>query len=67
VRNCYLFGEKSIQNTLLKSLKGRHHSEDIGIDGMLILKWIFGIHGVRVWIGLIWLRIEFSGGLLYAR
>jgi hypothetical protein len=29
----------------LESLKGRYHSEDIHIDGRIILKWIFGTQG----------------------
>jgi hypothetical protein len=26
----------------LESLKGRDHSEDLGVDGKIILKWIIG-------------------------
>jgi hypothetical protein len=38
-------------------LKGRDHSEDLGIDGRIILKLILEKHSVRLWAGFIWLRI----------
>jgi hypothetical protein len=47
-----------------KSLKGRDHSEDLGVDGRIIFKWILGTQGWRVLIGFIWLRIGTEGGLL---
>jgi hypothetical protein len=50
---------------LFDHLKGRDHSEDIGVDGKkIILAWILGTQGVKVWIGRIWLRMETSGELL---
>jgi hypothetical protein len=48
----------------LKSLKGRDFSEDVGVDERIILKWILGMSGGRVWIGFIWLMVRPSGGLL---
>jgi hypothetical protein len=51
----------------LGSLKGRDYSEDLGVDGRIILKRNFGKWGWRVWIGLIWLRIGAGGGLIYTR
>jgi hypothetical protein len=44
------------------NLKGRDHSEDIGVDGMIILKRILEEQGWKMWIGFIWLRIGTSGG-----
>jgi hypothetical protein len=35
----------------LGNLKGRDHSEDIGVGRRIILKWISGKLGWRVWIG----------------
>jgi hypothetical protein len=50
--------------TLVGKHEGRDHSEDLGVDGNLILEWILGTMGGKVWTGLIWLRIGTSGGLL---
>jgi len=37
--------------------------EDVGVEGKIILRWIFSKWDVEAWIGLIWLRI----GLLCTR
>jgi hypothetical protein len=49
---------------LVGNLKGRDHSEDVGIDGRIILELILGKQVGKVWTGFIWLRIGTSGGLL---
>ena len=40
----------------------RDHSEDPGIDGKIILRWIFRKWDVRTWTGSMWLRTETGGG-----
>jgi len=45
----------------LGNLRERVHSENTGIDGKIILEWILGKQGVKVWTGFVWLRIGTSG------
>jgi hypothetical protein len=45
----------------LGSLKARDHTEDLGVDGKIILKRILGKQGGKLWTGCIWLRIGTSG------
>ena len=44
--------------------KGKSHLEDPGVDGRIILRWIFRKWDVEVWTGSIWLRIWTDSGLL---
>jgi hypothetical protein len=44
--------------------EGRDHLGDAGIDGRVILRWIFRKEDVGGLTGLIWLRIGTAGGLL---
>jgi hypothetical protein len=46
------------------NLKGRDHSEDVDLEGRIILEWILGKSDEKVWAGFVWLRIGASGGLL---
>jgi hypothetical protein len=46
----------------LENLKGRDNFEDVGVDVKVILEWILGKYGGRVWTGCMWLRIGASGG-----
>jgi hypothetical protein len=44
------------------NLRERGHWGDQGMDGRIILRWIFRKCDVVVWTGLRWLRIEIFGG-----
>jgi hypothetical protein len=46
------------------NLRKGDHSEDPGVDGRIILKWISERLDAREWTGSIWLRIGTGGGLL---
>jgi hypothetical protein len=49
---------------MVGKLEGRDHLEDPGVDGRIILRWIFRKLDVSSWTGLICLRIGTGGRLL---
>jgi len=55
---------RNAHNFWMENLKGRDHSENLDVGGRIILEWILGKYGGRVWTGCIWFRIGISGGLL---
>jgi hypothetical protein len=46
------------------NVRERDHLEDTGLDGKIILRWIFRNWDVGAWNGSIWLRIGTGGGHL---
>jgi len=45
-------------------MRERDHLEDPGLEGRIILRWMFRKWDVGVWTESIWLRIGTGGGLL---
>ena len=54
---CGTYGgeESCVQGYGGENLRERAHFEDPGVDGWIILKWIFKKWDVGVWTGLSWL------------
>jgi hypothetical protein len=49
---------------LVGKTEGKAHLEDLGIDGRIILRWIFRNWNVGEWSEMSWLRIVTGGGHL---
>ena len=47
-----------------KNLRDIDHTEDQGVEGSIILKWILKREFGRAWTGLLWLWTGTGGGLL---
>jgi hypothetical protein len=56
--------KRGAYRALVGKLEGSNHLEDPGVDGRIILKWIFERFDGCAWTGSIWLRIGTGGGLL---
>ena len=57
-------GKRSGSYRVLVGNLDRDHVEDPGVDGRIILRWIFRKWDGLAWIGLIWLGIGTGGGHL---
>ena len=55
--------ERSVYRVLVRRTEGKRLLEDPGVDGRIILRWIFRKLDVGAWTGSSWLRIGTGGGL----
>jgi hypothetical protein len=46
---------------VLGNVREREHLKDLGVDGRIILRWIFRKWDVGLWTGSSWLRIGKGG------
>jgi len=62
-RACSTDGEtRGVYRVLLEKHEGKSHLEDPGVDGTLLLRWIFMMWNVGALTGSNWLRIGTNGG-----
>jgi hypothetical protein len=55
---------KNLYKILVGKREGKRPSEELHEDGNLILEWILGYYGGKLWTGCTMFRIGASGGLL---
>jgi hypothetical protein len=62
---CSTYGIQEVHTEIWwGDLRERDRSEDVGVDGRVILKLTFKKSDGEAWTGLIWLRIGTGGGRL---
>jgi hypothetical protein len=62
--SAYVGDERHVQGFGEENLKERDDLGDPGLDGGIILRWIFRKWDVGVWTGSSWLKIGTAGGHL---
>jgi len=62
--NVAVWGRKAYTGFWRRNLRERDHLENQGVDGMIILRWIFRKWDVGVWTGSSWIRIGTGVGHL---
>jgi len=55
---------RGVYRVLVRKLRERDHLGDPGVDGRIILRWIFSKWDVGMWTGSSWLSIGTVGGHL---
>ena len=55
---------RGLNRVVVGKPEGRDHLEDPGVDGRIILRWLFSKWNVGAWTGSSWLRIGTGGGNL---
>jgi hypothetical protein len=62
---CGTVGERrNAYRVLVGRTEGKNYLEDTGVDGRVILEWIFKKWDGGTWAGLFWLRIGTDVGIL---
>ena len=62
---CSAYGERrGVYRVLVGKPEGKNRLEDPGVDGRIVLKWIFRKWDWGAWTELMWLRKGTGGGLL---
>ena len=62
---CGTYGRQKVHTKIWwGDLRERDRSEDVGVDGRVILKWTFKKSDGEAWTGLIWLSIGTGDGRL---
>jgi hypothetical protein len=57
-----MYGERrGVYRVVVGKPKGKDHLEDPGMDGRIILRWIFRIFECGAWTESIWLRLGTGG------